>query len=80
MPADLAARRTQNLMWNGHAFYAHPYEHMMGGPAGGVSTTAADMARLLCAMLAGGTLDGHAVYSPAIARAWRPPLLAGRTG
>ncbi len=77
MPADLAARRTQNLQWQGDRFVARPYEFLYDSPASGISTTAADMARLMLAQLGGGVLDGRRIYGPATAARFRTPLLGG---
>ncbi|RTL47068.1 MAG: class A beta-lactamase-related serine hydrolase [Burkholderiales bacterium] len=77
MRDDLQERRTQNLQWDGTGFRAHAYEHMMDGPASGASATAADMARLMLALLHGGELDGQRIYGPKTAQALRTPLLDG---
>lgn len=77
MPAALAARRTQNLRWDGGRFVAQPYEFMFDGPASSISATAADMARLMLAQLNGGALDGARIYGPATATRFRTPLIGG---
>lgn len=77
MPAALLARRTQNLLWDGHGFYAHAYEHMMDGPASAVTTSAPDMARFMLALLHDGQFNGQRIYGPTVARMIRTPLLDG---
>ena len=58
------------------AFKAHSFEYITQiGPAGGLSTTSADMARYMLAILNGGALDGAVVFGPRTAEALRRPLL-----
>jgi CubicO group peptidase (beta-lactamase class C family) len=84
MPAALAAEVADGFYWTGAGWRKRPYEYTsQGAPAGGASTTAADMARYMTMHLNGGTLDGAVIYGPRTAEGfrtpqWRPhPAVAG---
>jgi CubicO group peptidase (beta-lactamase class C family) len=63
MPAALAAEVADGFYWSGAGWRKRPYEYTsQGAPAGGASTTAADMARYMTMILNGGTLDGAVLY------------------
>ncbi|GIL38127.1 serine hydrolase domain-containing protein [Roseiterribacter gracilis] len=56
---------------------AQPFENFGVGPAGGHSTTVADMARFMRAYLGGGQLDNAAILKPAtVERMWTPTYAA----
>jgi CubicO group peptidase (beta-lactamase class C family) len=79
MPQGLAQDVSQGFRWAGGVYEARPFEYISQiAPAGSASSTAGDMARLMTLVLAGGTLDGAAIYGPQTAQAFRTPIL--RTG
>jgi CubicO group peptidase (beta-lactamase class C family) len=81
MPADLAADAAQGLAWTGTGYRAQPYEYAsQDAPAVSASSTAGDMARFMRLILAGGTLDGTTVWSPATAQAFRTVALRSGPG
>jgi len=81
MPEALAADAAQGLRWDGGAFDAEPYEYVSQiAPAGAASSTAGDMARFMQLILAGGTLDGTQIWSPATAQAFRTVALRSGPG
>ncbi|HRD28242.1 MAG TPA: serine hydrolase domain-containing protein, partial [Caulobacter sp.] len=68
MPAALAADLADGFLWTDAGWTRRPYEFTSQvAPAGGASTTAADMARYMMMMLNGGSLDGAQIYGPATA-------------
>lgn len=74
MPAALARDLADGFLWTGSGWRERPYEFTSQlAPAGGASTTAADMARYMTMILAGGTLDGVQVYTPATAAGFFRP-------
>ena len=65
-PEDGASRRSRpGYSWDGAQYHALPFRYTQTGPAGAVSTTAADMSRFMLAVLGDGSLDGVRVLSPA---------------
>jgi CubicO group peptidase (beta-lactamase class C family) len=81
MPAELAADAAQGLLWTGAGYQAQPYAYVSQiAPAGSASSTAADMARFMQLILAGGTLNGTTVYGPATAQAFRIVTLRSGPG
>lgn len=84
MPAALAGDLADGFFWTGSGWRERPYEFTAHiAPAGGASTTAADMARYMTMILNSGTLDGATIYSPRTAEGfrtaqWRPnPAISG---
>ncbi len=74
MPATLAADVADGFFWTGAGWRKRPYEYTShGAPAGGASTTAADMARYMTMILNGGALDGAVIYGPRTAAGFRTP-------
>jgi CubicO group peptidase (beta-lactamase class C family) len=74
MPAALAADVADGFFWTGAGWRKRPYEYTShGAPAGGASSTAADMARYMSMILAGGALDGAVIYGPRTAEGFRTP-------
>jgi CubicO group peptidase (beta-lactamase class C family) len=63
--AALLAGRVHGYSWDGAQYHALPFRYTQTGPAGGVSTTAADMGRFMLAVLGDGSLDGVRVLSEA---------------
>jgi CubicO group peptidase (beta-lactamase class C family) len=81
MPAELAADAAQGLVWTGSGYKAQPYEYgSQIAPAISASSTAGDMARFMQLILAGGSLDGTTVWSPASALAFRTVTLRAGPG
>ncbi len=79
MPQGLAADVSRGFRWTGSVYDARPFEYISQiAPAGSASSTAADMARLMNLILAGGTLDGVSIYGPQTAQAFR--IVTLRTG
>lgn len=74
MSSDLAKRMSNGFVRSGGRFAAQPFEHIMVRPAGSASSTAADMARFMLAMLGDGSLDGASIYGPETARAFRTAI------
>jgi len=56
--------RVHGYGWDGAQFRALPFRYTQTGPAGALSTTAADMSRFMLAVLGDGSLDGVRVLSP----------------
>lgn len=50
--------------WRDEKYVARPFRYTYASPAGGVSTTAAGMARLMLALLGNGVVDGARILSP----------------
>ena len=63
--AALLAGRVHGYAWDGEQYHALPFRYTQTGPAGAVSTTAADMSRFMMAVLGDGSLDGVRVLSAA---------------
>ena len=81
MPPALARDVSQGFRWTGSGLTPQPPEYStQAAPAEAASSTGADMARYMMAILADGTLDGHAIYTPSIAKAFRTPLLQPAAG
>jgi len=72
MTATLAAERSAGFRWTQLGWREQPPE-LTGqvAPAGGASSTAADMSRYMMLLLGNGTLDGKTIYSPRTAQAFR---------
>jgi CubicO group peptidase (beta-lactamase class C family) len=75
MPAYMARDVSQGFRWTDAGFKARPYE-LLGhiAPAGAASSTAADMARYMAALLNDGALDGATLFGPRAAKAFRTPI------
>ncbi|MDB5468452.1 MAG: serine hydrolase [Caulobacter sp.] len=72
MPASLAGDVAEGYFWNGTRFTPRPYEYVsQAAPAGGVSSTAGDMARYMTMLLNGGTLDGQTIFNPQTSAGFR---------
>ena len=68
MSASLKANLATGFLWTGSGWKTRPYEYTTQiAPAGGASTSAADMARYMTMILNGGTLDGVQIYNPTTA-------------
>ncbi|HVI34226.1 serine hydrolase domain-containing protein [Phenylobacterium sp.] len=81
MPAALAADVSDAYRWTPAGFERRGFEYVgQIAPAGAASSTAADMARYMIALLNGGQLNGVAIYSPRTAQAFRRPLRPTPTG
>ena len=74
MDAGLAADLSQGYRWADGGFRAQPFEFVEATPAGAASSTAADMGRYMRLILAGGAVDGAAVYGPRAAQMLTTPL------
>ena len=75
MAPALAADRSAGFRWTQLGWREQPAE-MTGqiAPAGGASSTAADMSRYMMLLLGNGTIDGKTIYSPRTAQAFRTPM------
>ena len=77
----LADDISKGFRWTGTGFQARPFEYMTQiAPSSAGSSTAADMARYMLAILGDGTLDNGVIYSPAIAKDFRTTLLRQAPG
>ncbi len=78
LPAPLAPPLAGDLAdgfhWTGTAFERRPFEYIEQiAPAGAASSTAADMARYMLALLGNGTLNGVSIYGSPTAVAFSTP-------
>ena len=75
MSPELAALRSEGFRWTQLGWREQPPE-MTGqvAPAGGASSTAADMSRYMLLLLGNGVIDGKTLYSPRVAQAFRTPM------
>ena len=81
MDPRLAADVSQGFRWTGSGLRPQPFEYTtQTAPSEAGSSTAADMARYLMAILGDGTSGGQTIYSAAIARDFRTPLLRSAPG
>jgi CubicO group peptidase (beta-lactamase class C family) len=81
MPAALAADIASPVHWTPAGFEQRKYEYIgQIAPAGSASSTAADMARYMIALLNGGQLNGVSIFGPTAAQAFRTPLRKTPTG
>ncbi len=72
MPKALAADLSEGYFWTGASYAKRPYEFTSQvAPAGGASSTPADMARYMTMLLNGGTLDGATIFNPQTAAGFR---------
>ncbi len=75
MPERLRSDMSQGFRWTPSGFEVRPYEYLGHlAPAGSASTTAADMARYMMALLGDGTLEGVTIFGPTAAAAFRSPI------
>ncbi len=81
MPAALAASLSTAYRWDDGSFQPETFEFAtQGAPAGAASSTAADMARYMLMMLAGGQLEGATIYDAAAATGFRTTLQTNAPG
>jgi CubicO group peptidase (beta-lactamase class C family) len=81
MPAALAANVSEGYRWSGGAFQVRPFEYIsQSAPSSAASSTAGDMARYMSMILAGGQLDGAAIYSPDTAAGFRRTAFTNAPG
>ncbi|WP_419262232.1 serine hydrolase domain-containing protein [Caulobacter sp. ErkDOM-C] len=75
MSPQLAALRSEGFRWTPLGWREQAPE-MTGqvAPAGGASSTAADMSRYMLLLLGNGVIDGKTLYSPRVAQAFRTPM------
>ncbi len=75
MSPALARNLSEGFRWTPEGYRERPFEYIgQIAPAGAASSTAADMARYMNLLLAGGTLDGTTVFSPRVAEWMRTSL------
>jgi CubicO group peptidase (beta-lactamase class C family) len=75
MPASLSRDVSEGYVWTGGGFSLRGFEFASQvAPAGGASTTAADMARYMLMILNDGGWNGATIYSPGTAAGFRQPL------
>jgi len=75
MPAALRPWVSNGYAWRNGGFAANDYEYIgQVAPAGSASSTAGDMSRYMLMLLGDGALNGHTVFGPRAARAFRSPL------
>lgn len=81
MASALRPDIAEGFHWTGAVFQPRAYEYISQiAPAGAASSTAADMARYMMMILAGGTLDGATVYGPQTAHGFRATLQRAAPG
>lgn len=81
MPASMAKDMAEGFRWTGITLEPRPFGYSgQIAPAASASSTAADMARFMMVLLAGGTLDGQSIYGPTTAQAQRTALLSAAPG
>lgn len=81
MDAAMADNLSQGYRWTGQDFQVRPFEYLTQvAPAMGASSTGADMARYMLAILGDGSVGGTSIYSAQIARDFRTPLWGPATG
>lgn len=68
LPASLAPYMSQGYHWRAGRYKTEPFEFVPLAPAGGGSSSATDMSRLMRAFLNGGELDGVRILEPATAQ------------
>lgn len=74
MAPALAGDLSEGFRWTPTGFRVRPFEYIgQIAPAGSISSTASDMARLMVMMLDGGTAGGARIYGPATAAAFAAP-------
>jgi CubicO group peptidase (beta-lactamase class C family) len=75
MPAWLSGDVSEGYVWTGGGFSPRGFEYTTQiAPAGGASTTAADMARYMLMILNDGSWGGATIYAPATAAGFRAPV------
>jgi CubicO group peptidase (beta-lactamase class C family) len=76
MPDTLAGDVAEGYRWTAAGFRPSGYEYIgQAAPAGSASSTAADMARYMLALLGDGRTPAATLYGPATAAAFRSPIL-----
>jgi CubicO group peptidase (beta-lactamase class C family) len=81
MPDALVPDVAEGYRWRAGGFRQQPYEFIgQIAPAGSASSTAADMARYMLALLGDGHLGGAVLYGPKTAQAFRTPVLSTPPG
>lgn len=71
---DHAERHAKGYAWVTGEVVPTPYAYINLGPAGSISSTAADMARFMLAHLGGGELDGVRILEESTVRRMHSPL------
>ncbi len=68
LPPRLRADMSQGYAWNGSGYTPKKFEILPGlAPAGSISSSATDMAKLMLAHLDGGAYDGHRILAESTA-------------
>ncbi|MBI1406625.1 MAG: serine hydrolase [Caulobacter sp.] len=81
MPKGLADNVSEGYFWTGNRFAKRPYEFVSQvAPAGGGSSTSADMARYMIMLLNGGGLDGATIFNPTTSAGFRKVTERGQPG
>ena len=81
MPRDLASAVSTGYRWAGGSFRPQTFEYATQvAPAAALSSTAADMARYMEMILAGGQLDGATIYDADTAKGFRTTLQSAAPG
>ena len=76
VPSQLQARHAKGYVIRDGAFVSTPYIYLNLNPAGGISSTGADMARFMIAHLNGGAGEGGRIMAPETAAQMHSPLFA----
>jgi CubicO group peptidase (beta-lactamase class C family) len=81
MPQGLRSDLSEGFRWTQTGYQKRPYEYLGHlAPAGSASSTAADMARYMMALLGNGTMEGTTVFGPKAAAAFRTSIRKTPTG
>jgi CubicO group peptidase (beta-lactamase class C family) len=81
MPEALRPWVSTGYAWRNAGFSPNDYEFIgQVAPAGSASSTAGDMSRYMMMLLGDGTWNGHTVFGPRAAQAFRSPLRQTQPG
>ncbi|MEW5687442.1 MAG: serine hydrolase [Pseudomonadota bacterium] len=81
MPEALRPWIATGYAWRNAGFAPNDYEYIgQVAPAGSASSTAGDMSRYMMMLLGDGTSNGHTVFGPRAAQAFRSPLRQTQPG
>ncbi|MGZ8407500.1 MAG: serine hydrolase domain-containing protein [Caulobacteraceae bacterium] len=81
MNPRLAAAMSSGFRWTAAGYQTREFEYVTGlAPAGSGSSTAADMAKYMTAIMGNGAFNGATIYSPIEAQAFRTTLFRAAPG
>jgi CubicO group peptidase (beta-lactamase class C family) len=68
LPPNLASNMSNGYIYSNNAYTAEPFEYVQAGPAGSMSSTAADMSKFMIAHLQNGRYGNSSILQEATAR------------